>query len=373
VALAALIFVTLLFGVCAQSRADACGTATGRRAHLVVLSGRSNLALAHAIDPSGRVAPAPSVATAGGSGAIAAAEHPSGPYVLVANLVSSDITVLRVDRAQGLRVVGATPAHGLGPVALAVHPNGRWVYVANANSDDIAMYSFNVGSGELMAVGNTVPAGLGPAAIVMDPRGRFAYVANIGTGDVMTFAIDPRDGRLRQLDRSVPVGSHPLALGMDPLGRSLYVANLSSHDMSAIGIDANSGLLRRSTRRLSTGAAPTWLSVHPSGAFLYVGNSRSNDVSLYQLPANGTRSAVQVAASRIRVAGTSLAFDCRGRFAYMTTHHGTLEAFTVDGSTGALTPLGTPVQTLDQPMLVYVLSLASKDALPAPATAARLH
>jgi|UPI00068EA013 6-phosphogluconolactonase len=97
-----------------------------------------------------------------------------------------------------------------------------YVY-ATAAGAGINEYGVDYQSGALVPIqGSPVAAGNNPVKIIASPNGLFIYVLNQGDSTVQEFAVDSGSGKLTSKN-TYPTGSHPTALAMDAAGKFLYV------------------------------------------------------------------------------------------------------------------------------------------------------
>ena len=176
----------------------------------------------------------------------------------------------------------------------------QYLYNVNtgATPSTVTSYIQHLDSGSLTVTQNPARnAGNGGAKISINPAGQFAYVNNNGDNNISQYSVSPSYGYLTALANAT------VALPVASAG------------------------------------APVGGAVHPSGLRYYSCNN-NGDVSVFdisntgQLVANPTVTAVANGPEQI-------AFDASGVYAYVTTSSG-LYAFTVDATTGALTPAATP-------------------------------
>jgi 6-phosphogluconolactonase (cycloisomerase 2 family) len=139
--------------------------------------------------------------------------------------------------------------------------------------------------------------------------------------------------------------------------------------VSAYAIDAIYGGLTRldadastaGIQDFATGPSPYRVAVHPSGGFLYVTNDNNSTVSLFTIASTTgalTRMDADTATSGVQdypiARASAVAIHPSGRYIYFTQIGGLnrVLAFTIDGSTGAMTPLGTFQPTGTNPVAI---------------------
>jgi 6-phosphogluconolactonase len=228
--------------------------------------------------------------------------------------------------------------------------------------NQIALFNVDTTNGTL-----TPPLGLnagtfpGPndaEGLVADPQLRFLFVSDFTGGFVRVFNIDTTNGRLTEVTGSpFPLdASGPRGLVTDASGKFLFVADFNSNEISVFNI-GSSGALTRVTGSpffVVGGSSPAFLLLHPSGNFLYASNLNSPTGAISAFSINATTGALtQISGSPFPTAGSSpgpsmMASDPTGKFLYVSLSgtanaNNQVAAFTVNSSTGALTPIASPV------------------------------
>ncbi|MGA9945043.1 MAG: beta-propeller fold lactonase family protein [Candidatus Cybelea sp.] len=208
--------------------------------------------------------------------------------------------------------------------------------------------------------------------------GQYAFISDWNTGDIDTYAIDAKSGALKSLGLTATVaggGTQPVTI--DPTGKFAYVADYGSNDVYAFTIDATSGKLTPvSGSPFAAGTEPDGATTDPKGKFVYVANFGSDNVYGYAINSS-TGALTPVKGSPFTVNGAALwvGLDLKGKFAYVPSYNasgaGDVAAFTINASTGALTPVaGSPVAAGAEPSwmtvdpndkFVYVTNLGSND------------
>ena len=204
------------------------------------------------------------------------------------------------------------------------------VYVTNAGGNSgaaagsISVYSIDSQTGSLLPVpGSPFADPGGPWSIAVDPKSRFAYIANRGDDTISAYAIGgtgaltPVPGSPFPQDRTAS-GELPASVAVDPAGKFVFVANYNYRNVRAYQIDQNTGALTPSPGSpFPAGTNPQSVTVDLSGKFVYVANGYHNG-------------------------------------------NGTVSAYTIEQSTGSLTPIpGSPFT---------VPTDHSKTGFPAPGT-----
>jgi 6-phosphogluconolactonase len=244
---------------------------------------------AYDVDDTGRLRKTGCQAT-GGSGAAHLAVHPSGRYVLVANLRAGGISVhgLAPDGSLcastgDIRSVRSVPARNSRVHQVHFDPTGAFVLAADIGQDAIHSYALDLDNGQLTAVSRaTTPVGTGPRHVLFDRAGS-VHVTGQSNATVVTFHHD--SGVLTQAS-VVPSTEHPRhrdvlpsGLVMSADGRFLYVANRGADVITTFAVK-DCGL----EPIADTAAGGVWpRHVAVVGAHMYVANQKSHQVSRLQL------------------------------------------------------------------------------------------
>lgn len=236
-----------------------------------------------------------------------------------------------------------------------------FVYVANEGTNNVSAYTIDGATGALTAApGSPFPAGSAPISVAVDPTGKFAFAANCGAayfclgggpGNVSAYTIDGTTGSLSAVPGSpFPAGSNPVTATVDPTSRFIYVVNFGSNNVSAYTIDGTTGSLSAVPGSpFPAGSAPISVTVDPTGRFTYAANCGSSfcppfgpgNVSAYTI--DGTTGALTAVVGSPFPAGSvtdSVAVDPTGQFAYAVNFvSNNVSAYTINGATGALTEI----------------------------------
>jgi 6-phosphogluconolactonase (cycloisomerase 2 family) len=234
--------------------------------------------------------------------------------------------------------------------------------------------------------------GVFPRSVVVDPTGKFAYVANFGfaevfTGSVSMYTIDPSTGALTPIGPPVAADHGPYSVAVHPSGKFAYVADSGDQgggedvgDVSMYTIDATTGALASigTIRGECPGlCSPYSVAVDPSGKFAYVpseGGPAPTTVSMFTInTTTGALTPIGTTAAGGRA--ISVAVDPKGKFAYVTAKSdppgsaGNVSMYTINAATGTLTSIGTipagtdPISVAVDPTgkFAYVSNSGSKD------------
>jgi len=233
---------------------------------------------------------------------------PKDRFAYVANTLG--VVGYEVEKKSGFLTDIAQPQITVGPVSNglirgAVHPSGKLAYFAYPDFNSVSAYDLNRGSGTLTAIpGSPFSTGDRPVDLAVEPCGQFLYTANLFSNDVSAYAIDRETGSLSPVPGSpFAAQNQPIGIAIDPLGHFVFAVNRYSDNVSVYAINRSTGSLTQvSGSPFQTGRNPVAVGLDPSGRFVYVANTAV-------LPANVS----------------------------------TVSGFTLDPTTGALTPVpGSP-------------------------------
>jgi len=317
---------------------------------------------------------------------------PSLDALFVDNSGSNSISAYSINSSGSLQATGTSTPTGAFPTGMAVDPRGRFLFVANQASSSISVYAINGTSLQPVAGSpfTTIPPGTKtpalPVAVAVSATGNFLYVANNFINSVAAFSV-AASGALTPLGASpyalcpstIPCPAAPSGLAVTPGGGFLYVANTGLGTVSAFAIcdkvvttciDPNlpDGTLTPVTGSpFTAGLGPIAVAVDPHFSFVYVLNKQSFQISEYSYsPGSGVLSSLttpsastgQTPLSFVIVAGAT------GSNAGFTTTEpndfvfvansgaSTLTVFTLNTTTGVLTPLGAATNIAGNPAAV---------------------
>ncbi len=210
----------------------------------------------------------------------------------------------------------------------------------------------------LKPINHQLTNGADPCHLSIDATGAWLLAANYSGGSIAMFPI-LEDGALGALSDFVQHAGHSLnpqrqnkahahSITVDASNRFAIVADLGMDQVLVYALDLQRGRFEfHSAARVEPGAGPRHVAFHPGQRWLYVGNELGNTVT--QLAWNATEGELQplqswpslpatfdqtsyIADIHVAPNGAWLAASNRG-------HH-SLALYSVDGTTGALTPRG---------------------------------
>jgi 6-phosphogluconolactonase len=295
-----------------------------------------------------------------------AAVDPSGLYLYVADAGSALISTEAIGAGGALTLDVSTASTGATtnqPFGLAIDPAGPYVYVGSNDNPNGTLEAYTANLGVLTPVTgvlatSTYPSGNVPYGVVVDPINALLYAANYFDGTIVadsigaTGQLTPVLGSPFAFQAGLPA-NQPYGLAVYPKGGFLYVTDSVANSVDLYSYGANGTLGQ--WINYEVGAAPKGVAIDPTGSFLYVSNSGDGTVSAFTInPSTGALTAIAGSPFVSTTVGfpspstpTAVQVDPSGQFAYVGNGDaGTLSVFTINLATGALTAVGAPVSTV---------------------------
>jgi 6-phosphogluconolactonase len=293
------------------------------------------------------------------------AVHPSRKFLYAVGETGEPgggtVAAFALDPASGaLRFLNRRPAAGNYPCHIVVDANGKNVLVANYGSGNAAVLP--VGDEGRLAEASCVVqhrgAGANPQrqegphahSVNLDRANRFAFVADLGLDKVFIYRYGAGKGTLTANDPasvSVAAGSGPRHFAFHPDGKHAYVINELASTITAMDYDPGRGILAP-VQTVSTlpgdfkGRSGTAeVQVHPSRKFLYGSNRGHDSIAIFSIDASsGKLTPVGHQAEGIKVP-RNFGIDPTGTFLVVANQDAdSLVVFRIDPRTGALQPTG---------------------------------
>jgi 6-phosphogluconolactonase len=267
----------------------------------------------------------------------------------VANVVACAWLLSSCGGSDGGPITGADPDHA---------------YVASAST--LTTYSINPSTGGLTVLGGSplvFPASFpfgGITQVATDPSGQVLYLLHYS--GVHAYAIDRNTGALTAVAGSpFESGSVPTSLAFDASGTHLYVAGYSgavapvNTVISAYSVNSSGALAPLAKYAVSSELS----TIVAAGSYLYVAGFYTNSITVFSIGSTGELiENVPGSPFATDTGPYSIVADPSGSVLYTANSGvptateatpGSISAFTIDSSTGALTPVtGNP-----QPIAVH--------------------
>jgi 6-phosphogluconolactonase len=253
------------------------------------------------------------------------------------------------------------------PSFLAIHPSRKFLYSVNELGEfrgrrggGVSAFAIDPTSGTLRPLNQQSSAGDGPCHLVVDRAGKNVLVANYGSGSVACLPIEP-DGSLRPASSVIQhrgsgadprrqAGPHAHSINLDAANRFAVAADLGLDKVFIYAFDAANDKLTPNEpafAQVAPRAGPRHVAVRPDGQVGYVINEMANTVSAFAYdPAKGSLTEVQtISTLPDDFKGTSHTAEVvahpSGKFLYGSNRgHDSIAIFTIDASTGRLSPAG---------------------------------
>ena len=287
---------------------------------------------------------------------------PTGRFVYFSN-GPSGVQCYSIDQSSGsLTSVGAYTHTSTSFVKeVIVDPTGRWLYGGNYAGTSIRVFSVNQATGALTTSGS-LDTGNGVRGPVVDPTGKFAYFTCVTDGTLHSCMINQTTGALTEIVAASFVGtisgttltvllvlSGTIAIGQvisgSGIGSSVTITAGSGTTWTISASYTISTAITITTYGISVGTSPYCPAIDATGRFIYVpiygtsGAGRS--ILTYQI---NQQTGQITSTSSLGTGYTNLGLiqvtsDPIGRFVYGICQNGTIHAFTINSSTGILSPV----------------------------------
>ncbi|MEO6679407.1 MAG: lactonase family protein [Pseudomonas sp.] len=223
-----------------------------------------------------------------------------------------------------------------------LHANAAtFAYISSPGDGLISQYRLDQSNGALSLI-EQVNAGdqVNPMAITPDGKALFAAL-RVKPFQVLGFSIDPTSGHLTPRSKA-PLAESMAYLSTDRKGHYLLGASYGADTLSVQPID-KAYQPSASILTYKTGPHAHSLRTDPSNRFAYAGNLGADKVLQYRLDAK-TGALSPIGSGAISVPDNTgprhLAFSPNGKYLYVVGEmSGTVTAFSINDSTGALTQI----------------------------------
>ncbi len=248
------------------------------------------------------------------------------------------------------------------PPCLTCSTGGQnhYVFTANAagNPSTVSALTSNATTGAIASIsGSPFSTGSGSVALAKSPAKGYLYVANSSSGDISAFTISATTGALTAIAGSPFAAEAGVnALAVEATGHFLYAVSRNSANLWTFSISATGALSPVSgTPTLITtqpGAASNSVVIDPAGHYLYAATGASFPTVLYGFSLDSTTGALTPLGFNPVLYGLAnkAAFDPAGKVLLVTGTNvygtaGGVEVFMFNSSTGGLVlGLASPIQ-----------------------------
>lgn len=220
---------------------------------------------------------------------------PNGKYVITANYVGANISLIPIETSARLNEnVSTIDFKGEGKIknrqnqphlhCVEFTPDGKYLLANDLGTDKIHLFPLdsNGRPNEKAGFDVDLEPGSGPRHICFSNDGRFAYLINELSGKVTVLAYDGQGLTPIQYIESDTVNAQGSAdIHLSPDGKFLYASNrLKADGIAIFGVNRETGMLTKVGYQL-TGIHPRNFVITPDGRFLLVACRDSHVVQIF--------------------------------------------------------------------------------------------
>lgn len=285
---------------------------------------------------------------------------PTSQFLYAAS--QNGITVFPLNALTGALGAGSQATSSFvasGPLAnMLPDPNGKFLFACGVSSSSVETFSINANNGTLAAAGSSPLPAQGSCTLSIDATSKFLYTAT--SAGVSAFVVDPNTGVLSSVAGSpFTDGSDLREAAIDPLDNFLFAIsnNTNLNTISVFAINSSSGALTAiagSPFQMPVNGTAYSIVADPSGKFLYVSFPQTEQIAAWSINAS-TGALTSITGSPFSSGTTSgdapnaLLVTPSGKLLYALSGGATVFGFSVDTSSGALTPINGSSFALDSP------------------------
>jgi 6-phosphogluconolactonase len=246
---------------------------------------------------------------------------------------------------------------------IATDPSGQFLYLLDVSS--VHAYTINPNSGALTEIAGSPFSCYEPISLAFDASGTHLYVSGSGAGpiavpaSISAYAIDSTGG-LKGLAKYAVSGAGTIAVA----GNYLYAADFYANSVTVFSVGASGELTPRNLpgSPFATDTGPESIVADPSGSVLYTANlgmatasePAPGSISAYTIDSStGALTSVAGSPLQIPVSG-AISIDSTGKFLFVPEANG-VAVYAINTSTGALSAIaGAPFATGTNPGWVSI-------------------
>lgn len=265
------------------------------------------------------------------------------------------ISIFSFDPKNGtLEILGSNPVSGR-PAPLALDPGQNYLYVGCRDEFGISSFVIDQHTGQLSKIG-VIELDSDPCYLATDRTGRFLLSAYYNAGKVAIHSINVDGVVDKRPVQSFTTNTGAHSIQTDLSNRFAFVPHIADRGPNMIlqfKFDEVNGTLTPNqpyTLTAHANAGPRHYCFHPTKNIAYFSNEQGSSVTVYKIDTfSGTLSPFQTVSTL--PAGYQGSNTCAqiqivptGRFLYAPNRgHNTIAGFSVNDSTGELTPIGHTV------------------------------
>jgi 6-phosphogluconolactonase (cycloisomerase 2 family) len=281
-------------------------------------------------------------------------------YATSNGLGGPNVVPFLIDHNTGALSASGSQTLSVAPLGLAAavgggsSGSGCCLYVFG-NSAQLFQFTINSLNASLTQKTPSIALPCIPHGLAAAPSGSWLGVTCDGTsgGEIVGLTRDPLTGAVGTPQVVPSGGNSPQGIRVTPDGKFVIVANQGTNNVSVFSLDSTSGALTAvSGSPFASGTQPGPVAIAPplvagkasSAKFVFVGDTGGNTLSTYAIDSAGNLAAIGAPTPL----GTdsqpsSIAVDSQGKFVFISIVPREMAGFTLDSSTGTLTPIpGSP-------------------------------
>lgn len=281
---------------------------------------------------------------------------------------SEGIYVYRLNTETGELTHQSTVPGLENPSFLAISPSRKYLYAVSEMAEKdgkktggVTAFSRDMQTGDLTYLNEQVSGGSAPCHLIVDASERHVLAANYTGGSVCVMPIQ-EDGSLGEMCEFIQhegashvnparqEKAHAHSINLDSSNRFAYVPDLGMDKVVIYDFSADSGKLSPNAQphiESAPGAGPRHFDFHPNGRIAYAINELGNTITAYNFDSqSGALSEIHsVPTLPADFDGENTTADIHvhpsGKFVYGSNRgHHSIAIFSVDETTGELTPQG---------------------------------
>jgi len=265
-----------------------------------------------------------------------------------------------IDHNTGALSASGSQTLSVSPLGLAAAPGGGssgsacCLYVFG-NAAQLFQFTINSSNAALTQKTPAIALPCIPHGLAAAPSGSWLGLTCDGTsgGEIVGLTRAPLTGTVGAPQVVPSGGNSPQGIRVTPDGKFVIVANQGSNNVSVFSLDSTSGALTVvSGSPFASGTQPAPVAIDPplvagkasSAKFVFVGDTGGNTLSTYSIDSAGNLTAVGAPTPLgTNSQPSSIAVDPQGKFVFISIVPREMAGFTLDSSTGTLTPIpGSP-------------------------------
>lgn len=288
---------------------------------------------------------------------------------------SEGIYRFHLDRQSGTLKPQGLAAPIANPSFLALAPGGQYLLCCNEISDFAGKkqgagtsFAINRQTGELTQTGQAASGGHGPCYVSITPDATTVLLANYGSGSVAAVPFNPTDGTMADnptvgqhsgssIHEKRQQAPHAHCILTGPDGQWAYAVDLGTDEVIAYPLDGKGSMDTSASvvTKTDKGAGPRHIAFHPNGKYAYTSNELNSSITAWTLRGEGRLDKIHTINTlpddfKNDNHPAEVLVHPNGQFVYLTNRgHNSIAIFTIDQTSGKLTPAGHEPTRGDHP------------------------